>query len=69
MKPGYSREVKINPPATNTETPEALSPQSVLVERVILVVFALLTSLVLIDAALEVFCSLALTVGSLVPSS
>jgi hypothetical protein len=47
--------MKINPPATNTETPEALSPQSVLVERVILVVFALLASLVLIDAALEVF--------------
>jgi hypothetical protein len=47
--------MKINPLATNRETLEALSPQSVLVGRVIFVVFALLASLILIDAALELF--------------
>src|SRR5262249_55862545 len=36
--------MKINPLATNRETLEALSPQSVLVGRVIFVVFALLAS-------------------------
>jgi len=39
--------MQINPAATNKETLEVLSPQSVLIERAILVVFALLASLVL----------------------
>ena len=49
------KEMKINSLATNRETREALSPQSVVVERVIFVVFALFAFLILIDAALELF--------------
>ena len=45
--------MKINALATNGKTLEVLSPQSVVVERVIFVVFALFASLILIDAALE----------------
>jgi hypothetical protein len=47
--------MKINSLTTNRETLEALSPQSVVVERVIFVVFALFAFLILIDAALELF--------------
>jgi len=45
--------MKINALATNGVTLQALSPQSVVVERVIFVVFTLLAALILIDAALE----------------
>jgi hypothetical protein len=45
--------MKINSVTTNRETLEALSPQSVVVERVIFVVFALFAFLILIGAALE----------------
>ena len=51
--PVTREEMKINALATNGKTLEVLSPQSVVVEWVIFVVFALFASLILIDAALE----------------
>jgi len=51
--PVTPEEMKIDSLATNREIQEALSPQSVLVERGIFVVFSLFASLIFIDAALE----------------
>ena len=45
-------EMKINALAANGEPLQDLSPQSVVVERVIFVVFTLLAALILFDAAL-----------------
>jgi hypothetical protein len=59
--PGTREEMKINALATNGVTLPALSPQSVVVERVIFVVFTLLVALILIDAALELIFPVALT--------
>ena len=53
--PVTREEMKINALATNGEPLRDLSPQSVVVERVIFVVFTLLAALILFDAALELF--------------
>jgi len=51
----FREKMKTNLSARNTEALEPVSPQSVLVERVISVVSTLLASSVLIGAALERF--------------